>query len=486
MQFDDKLLAVAHSERVPYICPKCGRPNYLPKNFYELEEITELECVYCKCVADKTLFEQREIYNNNDPYTWVIKVTFKKSISKNFTKAYHIAKLLPNFNATDCEIMCGSNNVIEYCQYNRYFRELINIICKWKSSSVLFFDKPYEFSADYQIFNSRVLSLAGDYGKLLNENDVDVINYEKLPLPYVYYPSLGGAFFAFSKNINSDIYFCECEKEAIKNYLDIIDKIDSPQYMKPFDKSYPLNCYLFPKQLQKEQISSINDLKFKPNLCFRCNKTVPQLNACHAMYGGLFEQKYGWYINQEYLNNGLLPRRIDLGAILPNKCAEYLRPSVDLQAKMQRFLRGSDEYQLLSVELESIGTVCSLINDKVRTDFGYRGIGEHWINETTLKHIVASLFPDKEVLAHYRPKWLDGLELDIYVPEIKLAIEYQGIQHFQAMKHWGGKEKLKIQQEHDARKKRICDELGVYLVYFDYTEDINTEYVKSKLQNFIK
>ena len=59
MQFDDKLLAAAHSERMPYICPKCGRPNYLPKNFYELEEITELECVYCKYVADKTLFEQK-------------------------------------------------------------------------------------------------------------------------------------------------------------------------------------------------------------------------------------------------------------------------------------------------------------------------------------------------------------------------------------------------------------------------------------------
>ena len=75
--------------------------------------------------------------------------------------------------------------------------------------------------------------------------------------------------------------------------------------------------------------------------------------------------------------------------------------------------------------------------------------------------------------------------LDIYVPHIRLGLEYQGIQHFQAVKHWGGKEKLKIQQEHDARKKSLCDKLGIALIYFDYTEEITTDYVIAKIKDFL-
>lgn len=59
--------------------------------------------------------------------------------------------------------------------------------------------------------------------------------------------------------------------------------------------------------------------------------------------------------------------------------------------------------------------------------------------------------------------------------------ERQGIQHYKPVKHWGGEQKLKEQQEHDARKLKLCRENGVILVIVDYYEEINEHSIKSLL-----
>ena len=466
-------------ERKPYLCPRCRRPNYISEEFYNEYPSDEYECIYCKSIYKKEMLIEGVEFDVDSPYEWVIKIEFLKSKSKYFHKAYNIAKLLPNYINCGDKISCGTKKVKEYCQYNRYFNELLNLTSKWKEIKVSFFDRPKTYNIDFQQFIKRVQSLAGDYNHLLNHYCDEEITYENLPMPYVFYPPLYGAFFAFSESPNSDIYFCECEKEAIENYFEILK-------VAPIKNHASQESRLFPKKLYRTGESKFEpQIKYKPNLCFRCNKVIPQLNFCHPMYGGKFEQKHGWYIQQEYLKNGLDPCRHELGIVLEDKCGAYLKKSAELEKSLSKLLKTNPEFDKISKELENLGSVYSLLNDKIRTDFGFRGIGEHWISETTLKHIIEALYPEKTVLAHYRPEWLEGLELDIYVPHIRLGLEYQGVQHFQAVKHWGGKEKLKIQQEHDARKKRLCDELGITLIYFDYTEDITTDYVKAKIKNFI-
>ena len=49
-------------------------------------------------------------------------------------------------------------------------------------------------------------------------------------------------------------------------------------------------------------------------------------------------------------------------------------------------------------------------------------------------------------------------------------IEYDGEQHFEAVELWGGKEKLQIQQERDARKNQWCEENNIRLIRIPYTE----------------
>lgn len=46
-------------------------------------------------------------------------------------------------------------------------------------------------------------------------------------------------------------------------------------------------------------------------------------------------------------------------------------------------------------------------------------------SQFTLKSMLSTLFPSQEIIEEYRHSDLDNLELDYYIPELKLAFEYQ-------------------------------------------------------------
>lgn len=100
------------------------------------------------------------------------------------------------------------------------------------------------------------------------------------------------------------------------------------------------------------------------------------------------------------------------------------------------------------------------LENKLREHFGYPKIGKTGIKETFLFQLVSRIFANETVIRRYRGKELGGLELDIWLPNLQLAIEYQGIQHYQSVEHWGGMQALIKRQENDFRKRRICQELG--------------------------
>ncbi len=95
--------------------------------------------------------------------------------------------------------------------------------------------------------------------------------------------------------------------------------------------------------------------------------------------------------------------------------------------------------------------------------------------------MVRDLLPGEEILRHYRPQWLGGLELDIFIPGLRLAIEYQGVQHFQPVAWWGGEAALLRRKECDRRKARLCRSNSVRLVCFAHEESITEEHVARRL-----
>jgi hypothetical protein len=108
-----------------------------------------------------------------------------------------------------------------------------------------------------------------------------------------------------------------------------------------------------------------------------------------------------------------------------------------------------------------------LMRTKIRTKLTSDGIiKSKWKNELSLFKIVHKKYPD--VLYQYRPDWLCRQSLDIYIPSLRVGIEYQGIQHYQPIEFFGGEEALYQRQKLDEQKRQICKENGVKLIEWPY------------------
>ena len=79
--------------------------------------------------------------------------------------------------------------------------------------------------------------------------------------------------------------------------------------------------------------------------------------------------------------------------------------------------------------------------------------------------------------------WLGKQHLDFYLPQYNIGIECQGKQHFKIVEYFGGEKEFKLIKERYERKKKLCEENGVKLLYFTHYEGIeedNKETFKDK------
>ena len=126
------------------------------------------------------------------------------------------------------------------------------------------------------------------------------------------------------------------------------------------------------------------------------------------------------------------------------------------------------------------------IENEIRRKYGVKDIGDYWTSETRLFNIIKKLFPNMKVERHFRPYYLKGLELDIFIGDLKLGLEYQGKQHFEPVKHWGGKKAHAELKKRDTKKKKLCKSLGISIIYFNHNEIISANLVKNKISKFNK
>lgn len=99
-----------------------------------------------------------------------------------------------------------------------------------------------------------------------------------------------------------------------------------------------------------------------------------------------------------------------------------------------------------------------------------------WTSEYNLYEIVQSLFPD--AIYQYHSKWLKHQSIDVYIPSIRVGLEYQGIQHYQPIEHFGGKGSFIARVELDARKRKLCLENGVRLIEIKYDQIVSRASIK--------
>ena len=93
------------------------------------------------------------------------------------------------------------------------------------------------------------------------------------------------------------------------------------------------------------------------------------------------------------------------------------------------------------------------------------GNGCKFCKGSLLENDISEALDEMKIEYEYntRPKFLNGLELDFYLPKYNAAIECQGTQHF--LKHHFF-EPLDVIQERDERKKQLCEKNGIKLLYY--------------------
>jgi hypothetical protein len=105
------------------------------------------------------------------------------------------------------------------------------------------------------------------------------------------------------------------------------------------------------------------------------------------------------------------------------------------------------------------------------------------ISELKMLDIIKGVFPNEKVLYNSRPRWLKRLQIDIYLPKLKLGFEYQGQQHFMPVELFGGKEAFVKQVQRDKLKKKLCDKKGITLLYVYFDEQLDNDLICQKLNN---
>ena len=121
-------------------------------------------------------------------------------------------------------------------------------------------------------------------------------------------------------------------------------------------------------------------------------------------------------------------------------------------------------------EKDGYRTDWRLARTKIRTRLTAEGvIRPKWKHELSLFQAVREHCPD--TLYQYRPDWLGRQSLDLYIPSIRTAIEYQGIQHSRPVAFFGGEEALAHRQELDEQKRQLCAANGVRLIEWPYDMD---------------
>jgi hypothetical protein len=173
---------------------------------------------------------------------------------------------------------------------------------------------------------------------------------------------------------------------------------------------------------------------YREGICHLCTGTPSTLIYCHPMYGSAIKVRYGAYIEKFAIAENLSSRDAE---------------------------------------------------NKVRDILDVPRIGEGWISETQLFNLARVFFSGYEVVREAHTDWLGNQRLDIFVPALSVAIEYQGEQHFQPVKRFGGEAGFREGQLRDRRKRQLCKENGVKLVYFTHKEELSVERVERRLKPFL-
>jgi hypothetical protein len=110
----------------------------------------------------------------------------------------------------------------------------------------------------------------------------------------------------------------------------------------------------------------------------------------------------------------------------------------------------------------------SIVENNVRDKLELPRLGEgQWFGEISLLNRIKSL-TSEEVIHQWSPNWLGRQRIDIAIPSLNLAFEYNGQQHYMPVDFFGGKDAYSATLKRDEMKRRKCKENNIKLIEIKY------------------
>ncbi len=149
-------------------------------------------------------------------------------------------------------------------------------------------------------------------------------------------------------------------------------------------------------------------------------------------------------------------------------CCQTASPG--LRSNMYSICENLRPPEYLPVSMESV--VGQSFNRRYIESLNRPVVDEKWSSEVLLYRVVYRYYQDAEM--HYTDSsWLGSQHLDIYIPSINVAIEYQGKQHYSATEFFGGTRGLEERLLLDEKKKSACLAHRTILIEWEYSMPIN-------------
>ena len=127
--------------------------------------------------------------------------------------------------------------------------------------------------------------------------------------------------------------------------------------------------------------------------------------------------------------------------------------------------------------------------NEIKYPYNYKSPNK-WVSEQRMVDIIKKLYKKYKIEPQYRPSFLVSsnggqMSYDCCIPELNLAFEYQGKQHFEPIDFFGGEEKFKEQVKRDKEKLKLSNDNGVKLIYINYNEDLTEDLIKRKIKDIL-
>ena len=341
----------------------------------------------------------------------------------------------------------------------------------------------------------------------------DVFQFrEVLPLPLVNYSDVYGTWISFQESKDTQPYMCNCFRDACLGFLRINEQTQT--YRLPPTRT--LVDHFFSERvaaantLRAETVEEFQALPlFHARLCHLCNRRVPSVRWSNADEHSIFLQHFGWYHALALYAAGVSP----FGDFIPPLPDGELQVLVEVDPiPTRRRLRDyQNRYHLgygtldrpagafgdFRPEMAEMRVLQHALNrqtkrmqrcleNRLRKLLGFPPHGKTGVSELILFWIVSALFAPAEVFFRARPSFLSGLEIDIFIPSLCLAIEFQGDQHYEPFKHLGGARSLSQVIKRDARKVALCKKQGITLKHFTVADKLTEGYVADKLSEYLR